>query len=119
MSQNVTPTPEVPRAQQEVAEEPREPRYSKRLRVGQKAERRMSKASRRMAEAVVAGIETWEKRRDKSAGKKKDGAVKDSLENYARAYSETLRKASRVPEDVVKGMRELMPKRLQKLYGLR
>lgn len=93
--------------------------YSKRFKLAQKSERKMTKATRRLAEAVVAGIETWERERDRSAGKGKDGAMRDSLENYAKAYGKAVRKASRVPEDLVEGLRVVLPKKLQKLYGLR
>lgn len=93
--------------------------YSKKFKTVQKSEKRMTKASRRLANAVLAGIETWEKEREKSARKKKDGAMKDRLENYAKAYGESLRRASRAGEDVVAGVKVFMPKKLQKMYGLR
>ncbi len=93
--------------------------YSKKFKTVQKSEKRMTKASRRLAQAVLSGIETWEKEREKSAAKKKDGAMVDRLENYAKAYGETLRRASRVPEDMLAGVKVFMPKKMQKMYGLR
>ncbi len=111
------PTEETPAT--ETHAEKDKPKYSKRLEGAQKMERRMSRAGRRMAEAVLAGIETWEDRRDRSASKKRDGAVKDALENSVRAYSKALRKSTRVTVDLMKGMRDVLPKRVQRLYGLR
>ena len=92
--------------------------YSKTYERSQKAERRMTSASRRLASAVLVGIESWEKERDKSSRKKKDGALRDAPENLAKAYGEALREASRVPEDLVKGVRVYMPKKVQKFFGL-
>jgi hypothetical protein len=92
--------------------------YSKTYERRQKAEVRLTSASRRLASAVLFGIESWEKERDKSSRKKKDGAMLDAPENLAKAYGEALRQASRAPEDLVKGVRVYMPKKVQKFFGL-
>jgi hypothetical protein len=92
--------------------------YSKTYERHQKAERRMTSASRRLARAVLVGIETWEKERDRSSRKKKDGAMRDAPENLAKAYGEALKEASRVPEELVKGARVYMPRKLQRWFGL-
>ncbi|MFO0724754.1 MAG: hypothetical protein U1E65_13315 [Myxococcota bacterium] len=95
-----------------------EPRYSKRLKGAQKAERRLTKAHRRLSESVLAGVESWDRNQEKSAHKKKDGAVKDALENFTKAYAKSLRHASSVPRDVVKGVLEMYPKSVKKYFGL-
>lgn len=93
------------------------PRYSKRLKGMQKAERRLTNAQTRMANAVLAGLETWNKNRDKAAGNKKDGAVRKALDNYTRAYSKMVRESSRVPRDVIRGVLELYPRNVRKFWG--
>jgi hypothetical protein len=93
-------------------------RYSSRYEGLQKAERRLTRASHQLGEAVLAGIESWDRSREKSARSKKDGAVKDGLENFTKAYAKTIREAAGVPRQVVKGVAQLYPKKARKLLGL-
>lgn len=79
-------------------------KYSKRLKNVQKSSEKISKASSRMANAVADGIDQYRNKRDKSARKKRDGAIKDFLPNFASGISKTLRKSSLVPVDLAKAV---------------
>jgi len=79
----------------------KKPKYSKNLKPIAKIEKGAVRAQRRLANAVVAGLETWEKRRDRSSKKKKDGAIRDALQNSAAAMSKSMRVASRAATDLV------------------
>lgn len=79
----------------------RKPKYSKGVKPLAKMEKGAVKAQRRLASAVVAGLETWEKRRDRSSKKKRNGALRDALQNSAAAMSKSVRVASRATQDFV------------------
>lgn len=81
-------------------------KYSRGLKEWQRAERRMTKANRRVAKAVLAGLDSWAGKRDKSASKRKDGAVRDAWRNYAKASEKVLKESSKLPRDLFgSGMR--------------
>lgn len=88
-------------------------KYSKKFKEGQKAERELSKATRRMANAVLAGVDRWNDARDRSAEKKKDGSIKDFNKNMAKAVSKALKVSAKVPEDMARAVDKLIPKRLR------
>lgn len=73
---------------------PKEFRYSKGMKKAQKAERKASKAMRRVADAVEEGISSYLKKRDKSAAKKKDGALEDVFLNVSRGLADFAESAS-------------------------
>lgn len=85
----------------------RKRKYSKDLRGVQKFERRASKALLRVTRSVDAGIREWRKQADRSARRRKDGALRDAPENLAKAVGKQLRVASRAPEDLVRAVRSL------------
>jgi hypothetical protein len=87
-----------------VPERKKKRKYSKGLRPLAKIERAVSKSSARVARAVAAGMEQYRKRADKSARKKRDGALRDFTVNLAGGVGKTLRVLSRVPGDLAKGM---------------
>lgn len=89
----------------DAAESPR--RYSKRYRPLQEFERHASKGVHRLVQSVEAGIAEWRKATDRSARKRKDGALRDALENSARAVSKQIRVASRAPKDAARALRSL------------
>jgi len=76
-------------------------KYSRGMRPMAKIEKASVKSSRRLARAIVAGLETWEKRRDKSSKKKRDGGLRDAFENSAHAMARSVRVASRAATDFV------------------
>ena len=86
-------------------------KYTRGLKDVQRLERGVTKASRRLSRAVASGLATYEKRRDKSSRKKRDGAIKDAIENWTRAYGRAVRKGSDAPYDVA---RRLNTKRLSR-----
>lgn len=77
-------------------------KYSRGLKNVQTMERGLSKASYRVARAVTSGLSTYRKRRDKSARKRRDGAILDFVPNVAEGMGKTLRRASLVPYDLAK-----------------
>jgi len=84
----------------EAAAPKKKKKYSRELEPMQKFERSMSKAQRRVAKAVYEGLSTWDTKREKSARKKRDGAVKDIVKNMAEAQSRFLEVTAKVPEDL-------------------
>lgn len=77
-------------------------KYSRGLKNVQIMERGLSKASYRVARAVTSGLSTYRKRRNKSARKRRDGAILDFVPNVAQGMGKTLRRASLVPYDLTK-----------------
>ncbi len=96
-----------------VVKEKKKKKYSKQWKEGQKAERELSKATRRVANAVLSGIDRWNDARDRSAEKKKDGSLKDFNQNMAKAVSKALKVSSKVPEDMARAVDKLVPKRFR------
>jgi transketolase len=87
-------------------------RYSKGLGDFQRVEGKLSRINRRVAEAMAEGASTYEKERKKSAGKKKDGAIRDFLPNLGEALSASLRETSSVPADVAAAVNTQSSRRL-------
>jgi hypothetical protein len=77
-------------------------KYSSGLKEVQKAELGFVKASQRLSRAAERGLRTYRKRRDKSARRKKDGAIRDALENWSRGLGRALRVGSNAPYDFAK-----------------
>ncbi|HWE49964.1 MAG TPA: hypothetical protein VG273_09255 [Bryobacteraceae bacterium] len=85
------------------AELPQEKRkYSRRTRGAQEIERGISKAAASMGDAVAATFTTYKERSRASSFKKRDGAVKDAVKNWTKAYSKGIKEASDVPYQFVK-----------------
>lgn len=61
-----------------------------------------SRAVNRLANSVADGIGKYRERRDNSARKKKDGALKDALRNTGRGLTKALDKAARAPSDLTR-----------------
>lgn len=96
-------TPAEAAAQDAPPEAPKTKRkYGRGRREVQVLERDLTKARRRMVNAVLKGIEKWESERDRSSRKRRDGAIVDVLRNSGKALSRTLEEASKLPEDVAK-----------------
>jgi hypothetical protein len=97
---------QAPRSAKSV-KEPKKPKYSRSLRGVQRLETGVSKALHRLARSTEVGLRTWRKSTKKSALKKRDGAVRDALENYAKALGKQIGVASRVPLDIVQSLPKL------------
>ena len=79
-------------------------KYSKRARGVQEIERGASKAAATLGDAVSATFRTYKKRESASSFKKRDGAVKDALKNWTKAYGKGVKEASDVPFQFVKSV---------------
>jgi hypothetical protein len=77
----------------------------------QKLESGASKAERRLARAVLVGLNSWDKRRSKSASKRKDGALRDSVKNGARAVSKLVSEAAKAPSDLIDSLNPVFDKK--------
>lgn len=67
-------------------------------------ESRVSKSANRVTKAVNKGVSTYRDKRDKSARKRRDGALVDSLENLSRGASKAVKDASPALTDVAKAL---------------
>lgn len=65
----------------------------------QRVERGLSKSSQRVARAVELSLSSWQRRRKKSAKKRRDGAVRDALQNSAFAAGKAAKEASWASSD--------------------
>lgn len=87
-------------------------RYSRGLADVQRVEGRVSRISKRVAEALAKGTSTYEKERKKSARKKKDGSIRDFVPNLGEAVSASLREVSSVPADLAAAVNTKSSRRL-------
>lgn len=79
-------------------------RYSGRFKIPGRAEFGASKAAKRLANAVSDGIDTYVRRSNRSARKRRDGALKDLVKNSTRGVGKTLRKSTKVPRELTKAL---------------
>jgi hypothetical protein len=79
-------------------------RYSRRMRGSQEIERGVSKAAASLGDAVAATFNSYKDRSNASSFKKRDGAVKDGIKNWTKAYGKGMKKASDAPYQVVKAV---------------
>jgi hypothetical protein len=79
-------------------------RYTKELEEVQRMEGHLTRSAQRMARATEKGITSYRKLSKKSAGKKKDGAIRDFIPNSGIAMSHSLREASQLPYDIAQAM---------------
>lgn len=77
-------------------------KYSRGLKDIQVAGRRIAKISDDMARSTSKGIQAYRKASNKSAGKKRDGMLKDLGVNLGKAISKSLRASSDLPGDIAK-----------------
>jgi hypothetical protein len=77
-------------------------RYTKGLRTIQRVERGVARSLDTLAEGLARGFSEYRKRSSKSSRKKKDGALRDGIENWTKAMSKGLSTASKAPNDFVK-----------------
>lgn len=77
-------------------------KYSRGLKDIQRLEDGLSQAARRLGRATERGLDTYRTRRNKSARRKKDGPIRDGLENVSIGFGRALRVASDAPYDVAR-----------------
>ena len=83
------------------------PKYSKGLRDIQRLEGDSVHIAQTTARALSKSIDTFEEERQKSAKKKKNGAIEDFINNSAKATSTYLKEASDIPVDLANSMSRL------------
>jgi len=88
----------------EVERKRRKRRYTRGVRDVQTTNRGFVKASRRLVRAVARGMSTYLKESDKSARKKRDGAMRDFNLNVADAIGTSLRQASGITADLARSL---------------
>jgi hypothetical protein len=96
----------------------RKRKYSRGLKDAQRWEHGIAKGSRRVGRAVYEGLDLYLERRDRSADKRRDGAIRDALKNWSKAASKTLREAADAPYDVFKAFNTKSVRRTVK-FGVR
>jgi hypothetical protein len=79
-------------------------KYSRRTKGVQEIERGVSKAAASLGDAVAKTFRTYKKRENASSFKKRDGAVKDAIKNWSKAYGKGVKEASDVPYQLVKSV---------------
>jgi Family of unknown function (DUF6312) len=77
-------------------------RYTKGLRAVQQIERGLARSLDVFAEGVARTFSEYRKRSGKSARKKKDGALRDGIENWTKAIGKGISASSKAPYDFVK-----------------
>jgi hypothetical protein len=103
--QQMTPAPEAPLTAPivvEVGRKRRKKRYSRGLRDVQTTNRGLTRASRRLVQAVDEGMTRYLKESNRSARKRRDGALRDYSLNVADAIGAGLREVSGVPADLAR-----------------
>jgi len=88
----------------EVERKRRKRRYTRGARDVQTTNRGFVKASRRLVRAVARGMSTYLKESNKSARKKRDGAMRDFNLNVADAIGTSLREASGITADLARSL---------------
>jgi hypothetical protein len=77
---------------------------SKTTRRAEDIELRVSKAIHRLANAAEKGVSRYQDARDKSARRRRDGALVDIYENAAKGVSRAISKATPATVDVAKAL---------------
>lgn len=95
-------TSSAPAVAEAAPEKAKKKRYSKNLKDLQKGRDRATKAAFKIVNAVAVGIDRYRSESDKSARKKKDGAIRDRLPNLAEAVGKAVRVGSKASGDIGK-----------------
>ena len=82
----------------------RKRRYSRGMRDLQVVGRRSTKVTERVARALLKGMRTFRKESDKSARKRRDGALRDVNRNVAKGLGRMLRSSRDLPLDIAKAL---------------
>ncbi len=77
-------------------------KYSSGLKDIQLMERDITKVTHQAVRSLDDGLVAYQKARNKSAKKKRDGAIVDFVPNMGKGVSKTLRTASPIPYDLAK-----------------
>jgi hypothetical protein len=77
-------------------------KYSRGLKESERQEVSATRAANRLADAAADGLSKYRKRRDRSADKKRDGAIKDVVRNAGRGLEEAIRTGAKAPTDLTR-----------------
>ncbi len=77
-------------------------RYSRGLRASQELERGVSNAAATFSDGLAQAFKTYRKRSRSSSENKRDGAIRDAVKNWTKAYGEGMKIASDAPYEFVK-----------------
>ena len=77
-------------------------RYGRGMRGIQGLERGVTESLETVSEGVARMLRTYNKQREKSSRKKRDGALRDGMKNWAKAMGKGLRTAANAPYDFVR-----------------
>ena len=77
-------------------------KYSDGTKGLQRFEYGLSRAAYRVSNAFAEGTKTFSDRSKKSARKRKDGLVRDSLRNFGKAVSDGVKEISDAPDEVTR-----------------
>ncbi len=83
------------------------PRYTRGLKEIQLLEGDAANVAKKAARALARSVEVYDKKRGKSARKRRDGALRDYLQNSAHATSTFLKESSDIPIDLAESARRL------------
>lgn len=89
---------------QETKSKKKKRRHTSGLVTIQHVERGITRSLERVSEGVARMFREYGERREDSSRKKRDGALRDALENWTKAMSKGMRTASKAPFDLVKGV---------------
>jgi hypothetical protein len=87
---------------EEVRTKKKKRRYTSGLVTVQNVERGATRSLERVSAGVARMFRVYSERREDSSRKKRDGALRDALENWTKAMSKGMRTASKAPNDFVK-----------------
>jgi X-X-X-Leu-X-X-Gly heptad repeat protein len=90
----------------------RKRKYSRGMKDPQKLERGFVGAVERLARGVTDGLSEYRKERNRSARRKRDGAIRDAVRNVSRGLRDGLTTAAKAPTDF---SRHVTTKRLTRL----
>src|SRR6266446_5186121 len=79
-------------------------RYTRGMRSMQELEMGVTRASQQIGKAVARGLTVYRRRRNKSSRNRRDGAIRDIVENVGKAMSRGLRSGSDAPYQFAKAV---------------
>ena len=99
-------------------EDGNEEKYSKGLKNVQRLEGNILHVTKRSANALSKGLDTYAYERKISAQEKTDGVIKDFVDNSAKAASASMKAASEIPIDITESL-DIKPNRKRLRKNLR
>jgi hypothetical protein len=79
-------------------------RYTRGMRTMQEFEMGTTRATQRLGKAISKGLSVYRRRRNKSSRKRRDGSIRDVVENVGKAVSRGMRSGSNAPYQFAKAV---------------